>query len=276
MKLTTKEVELFFKLMGSLQHFANQRLGIVTGIGTEEEYEVLPSSEKLRVRNALCQHPEIIDEYVRVNPEKYGEDKIEIVRSWKKFIKSGDYFIERVLKKYAVFIGENKVYGVVGLHDEIGDVVPFVPFYCRALLLPFKGKIIYDGLLEGYKVSLGTAIKHDLKETYMAAKQQGKIIVSFDDAGQQKREVAKKKRTKNWAPMLEKMAQEAKKLRSGSGEPAIHSPAFGMVRASIEFSRIAAEYPEDTQQLWKAFERVERAVRKVETVLHRMDYFQTD
>jgi hypothetical protein len=272
MKLTTQEVELFYKLMWSLQHFANQRLGIVPGIATIEEYGALPSDEKLRVRNALYEHPEIIDEYVKENPEGYGEDKLEIVRSWKKF-QSGDYFIERVLQKYAVFIGGNKVYGVVGLHDEIGDVVPYVPFYCRAVLLPFKGRIIYDGLLEGYRVSFGAGIKRNLKETYMAAKQQGKIIVSFDAAEQQKGGAEKKKKTKNWSPMLDEMAQEAKKLRSGRGEPAIHSPAFSVVRASIEFARIAVEEPENTEQLWKAFKRVERAARKVETVLYRMGYF---
>ena len=69
--------------------------------------------------------------------------------------------------------------------------------------------------------------------------------------------------------MLEAMAQEAQKLRSDRGEPAIHSPAFSVVRASIEFARVAVEAPENTEQLWKAFKRVERAVRKAETVLYR-------
>ncbi len=270
MKLTTQEVELFYKLMWSLQHFANQRLDIVPGITTIAEYGALLSDEKLRVRNALYEHPEIIDEYVKENPDGRGEDELEIVRSWKKF-QSGDYIIERALKKYAIFIGGHKVYGVVGLHDEIGDIVPYVPFYCRAVLLPFKGKIIYDGVLEGYEMSFGAGIKYDLKETYMAAKQLGKIIVSFDVAEQQKGRTKKKK--KNWIPMLDEMAQEAKKLRSSRGDPAIHSPAFSVVRASIEFARIAAEDPENTEQLWKAFKRVERATRKVETVLYRMDYF---
>ena len=272
MKLTTQEFDLFYKLIGSLQHFANQKLGIVPGIATMKQHVTLPSDERLKVRNALYEHPEIIDEYVKENPDGYGKDELEIVRSWKKF-QRGEYFIERVLKSYAIFIGENKVYGVVGLRDEIEDVVPYIPFYCRAVLLPFKGRIIYDGLLQGYKVSFGAGVKRELKEMYMAAKQQGRIIVSFDEAEQQKRGTEQKKKAKNWAPMLEKMAQEAKKLRSGRGEPAMHGPAFGVVRASIEFARIAVEDPENSEQLWKAFKRVERAMRKAEAVLYSMDYY---
>ena len=273
MKLTTQEAELFYRLMWSLQYFVNQRLGIAPNIETKEEYEALPPSfdEKLRVRNALYEHPEIIDEYVKENPDGFGDDELEIIRSWKKF-QRGAYFVERILKKHAIFIKDGKIYGVLGLHDEIGEVVPTVPFYCEAVLLPFKGRIIYDGLLEGYRVAFGAGIKRNLKETYMAAKQQNRIIVSLDAPEQQKGRVEEKKKAKNWAPMLEEMAQKAKKLRSTRGDPAIHSPAFSVVRASIEFAKTAVENPEDTEQLRDALKRVERAVRKTETVLYRMDY----
>jgi len=272
MKLAVQEAELFYKLMWSLQHFVNQRLEVVTGVARLEEYQALPYGEKLKVRNALYEHSEIIDEYVRENPQGCSDDELEVVREWKKFAR-GDFFIERLLKRYAVFIGGGKVYGVLALQEAFEEIVPYVPFYVRAVLLPFRGRIVYDGLLEGYSVYLGGSIKRDLKETYMAAKQQGRIIVSFDPQEQTKRLEGKKK---DWTPLLDEMLQGAKKLRSSSGEPAINSPAFGLVRASIEFARMATENPDDTERLWKAYRRVERVARRIETVLQRAEYFETE
>ena len=275
MKLATQNVELFYKLMWSLQHFVNLGLGVVGGVSTLEEYAFLQSTEKLKVRNALYEHPELINEYVKENPQDYRDDELGIVRNWKNF-QHGDFFIERLLKRYAVFIGGNKVYGVLALQDAFEDVVPYIPFYARTVLLPFKGKIVYDGLLEGYNVYLGSGIKYELKETYMAAKQQGRIIVSFEAQAEMKRATEKKRKKKDWKPALDNLAQEAKKLRSRSGEPAIHSPAFSLVKASIEFAKMAVEDPDDNKHLRKVLKRVERAIRKTETVLHRAEYFKID
>ena len=272
MKLTTQEADLFFKLMLSLQHFVNQRLGIIPGVATLEEYQSLPFGEKLKVRKALYDHPELIDEYVKENPQRYSSDELEIVKGWKRF-KRGAFFIERLLKRYAVFIGDDNVYGVFALKDALEDVVPFIPFYVQAVLLPFKGKIVYDGLLEGHNMYLGKGIRYDLKETYMAAKQQGRIIVSFDAQDQKKKPPARKK---DWKPLLDEIAQKAKKLRSSRGEPAVHSPAFSLIKASIEFARAAIDNPDDTDELWKAYDRVERAMRRAETVLYRSEYFSPD
>ncbi len=271
MKLTRQEAELFFKLMWSLQHFTNQKLGVVTGVKTLDEYQSLQTSEKLKVRNALYEHPEVIDEYVRENPQGYSDDELEIVRSWKRFYQ-GNFFIERLLKKYAVFIGGNKVYAVLALQDGFEEIVPYVPFYARTVLLPFKGKVIYDGLLEGYGMYFGGGIKYNLKETYMAAKQAGQIIASFEAKEQGKKKVM----VKDWKPLLGEIAEKAKKLRSSAGEPAIYSPAFSLVKASIEFARTATENPDDVEQSWKVYKRVERAMRKAETVLYRSEYLETD
>lgn len=272
MNLTKKELKLYFELMWSLQYFVNKRFGILKGIRSIDDYADLSVKEKIKVRKVLFDHPEIFDEYIKENPERLGEDKLEIIRSWKKFQK-GDFFIERILKRYAVFINGDKVYGVVGLKDDIGDIVSQVPYYCRAILLPFKGKIIYDGLFEGYRMYFGAGIKQNLKETYLEAKQFGKIIVSFDAETQQKSERDKKKITKNWEPVLDEMMQEAKKLRSHIGDPAINSKAFSAIRANIEFARIAVKDPQNIDELLKAFRRVKTATKNVETVIRRMVYF---
>ena len=107
----------------------------------------------------------------------------------------------------------------------------------------------------------------------MAAKQNGRIIENFDPQRQAEKLAESKKPAKDWGPMLDDLSQRAKKLRSSSGAPAIHSPAFSLVKASIEFAKLAVENPDDTDRLWKALKKVERATGKAETVLYRADYF---
>jgi hypothetical protein len=274
MNLPKQDADLFFKLMWSLQNFVNLKLGVLPEITTVDEYRKLPSSEKLIVRDALYDHIELVDSYLEENPQKLSAEELEIIRSWKKF-RSGDYFIERLLKKYAVFIGGDQVYAVLALYDPFEDVLPYrnLPYYTKAVLLPFKGKIIYDGLLEGYAVSFGSGIKFDLKEIYMTAKQNGRIVESFDPLQHSSKTARSRQPIKDFGPTIDEIWQQANTLRSSRNAPAIHSPAFSMTRASIEFAKLAIEDPEDIDGLWRALKKVEKAVKRTETVLYRSDQY---
>jgi hypothetical protein len=70
---------------------------------------------------------------------------------------------------------------VLGLIDGLEEVVPAydLPRMVDAVLLPFKGWIIYDGLLQGYNISFGGGIRSDLNHTYMTAKQKDRIITTM-------------------------------------------------------------------------------------------------
>jgi hypothetical protein len=268
MKLTIQDAEVFFRLMVSLQSYVNMKLGILPHISTVEEYQILSSRERIPVRDALYDNIELIDAFLQENQQQFQAAEIEILRSWKRFIR-GEFFIERILKKYTIFIGDENVYGVLALHESFEEMLPFVrlPYYTKAVLLPFKSKIIYDGILEGYNISFGRGIRSDLKETYMTAKQNGRIIDSF---GPVKR-VVKKKPSKDWRPIINEISQEVKKLRSSSGAPPIQSPAFSLAKASIEFTKTAVHTPDDLDELWESLKRVERAIRKAETTLFRAE-----
>jgi len=63
-------------------------------------------------------------------------------------------------KEYSVFFeaykDEPKVYGVVGLCDEIKNVVGNdLPVLVKTVLLPFKGKIVYCGVFNFYNICFG-------------------------------------------------------------------------------------------------------------------------
>lgn len=274
MKLPAEDADLFFKLMWSLQNYVNLKMAILPDVSDTDEYRSLPPNETLGVRNALYDNIHLIDSYVEENPEDLPLEELEIVKGWKKF-RRGDFFIERVLKKHAIFIGDNQVYAVLGLYESLKDLLPYVrlPYYATAVLLPFKGKIVYDGMLEGYPISIGGGIKSHLRETYMAAKQNGRIIESFDVQKQSAESTAKRTPTKDWGPVLEEIWRQVKKLRSSRGAPAICSPAFSVAKAGIELAKLSVEMPDDIDGLWLALKKVRRAMSKAETVLHRAEYY---
>jgi diadenosine tetraphosphate (Ap4A) HIT family hydrolase len=46
-----------------------------------------------------------------------------------------------------------------------------------------------------------------------------------------------------------------------------------MAKTSIDFAKLAVENPDDIDELWKALKKVERAMKKADTVLYRAEYY---
>ena len=274
MKLTTEEAELFFDLMWSLQFFVNTELEIVPKVKTCEEYLLLPQEDKHVVRERIYEQPELIEKYISNNPDRLNAKHLSIVKQWKNFIK-GEFYIERYLKKHAIFIGDKNVYGVLALHDGFDQMFPksYLPIYVRTVLLPFRGKIIYDGLMQSYRVSFGGGIKRSLAETYMRAKQNKKVITTLEETKVKSKSLGEIdiEQSKSWVKEIEQLKSVSKKLKGGAGQPVINSPVFSLVKASIELVNQALIDSSDVDALLKELRKVERAVKKVENTLYRMD-----
>lgn len=273
MKLTEEEVQLYFDLMWSLLFFAKEQLELLPEITTAEELANSSAEEKIPIREKLFEQREIIDAYVSQNPDKRTDDQLQIVQSWKNAVVS-DFYIERMLKKYTVFISsEDDVYGVYGLYDAFDEIIhkSQLPTLVKTILLPFKGKIIYDGLLQGYRLYFGGGVKGNLKEIYMTAKQNGRIIETLGDSAPSKSKKKSEKPQKDWSPELDVLAEEAKKLRGGKNQPILNSPTFSLIKASIEMGQLANDESQDVDRLWEQYDKLERHIRKIGTILSRME-----
>ena len=107
------------------------------------------------------------------------------------------------------------------------------------------------------------AVGDDLKNVKAEAKQANKEL---SDAEKQA-----KKASKNWEPELSELAARAKKLKGSAEQPAICSPAFGMIKTSIEFAQLAIADPNDLNKLYKSLKKVRKALNKSKTVLDRQE-----
>jgi hypothetical protein len=270
MKISEKDANLFFDLMFPLQFYVNQKKQIIPDVASVEAYIERNLEEQAAVRDVLWEEPTLIAQYVSENPDNLSMEDLSLVNSWQQRV-HGRFVVERLLKKQAIFIEGNQVYGVLGLHSSFDEIIPkqMLPVFIETVLLPFKGQIIYDGLMRGGNIMIGSNMAADFKETYMAAKQNGRIITSLDPEAIAALATRKPKPLKDWQPLLNSLTNEAKSLRAEGGSPPTWGPAFSLVKASLAFAETAVATPQDEEALWKSFERIVRAVNKVEDGIFR-------
>ena len=96
---------------------------------------------------------------------------------------AGEFYVLRFLKKYTVFLTAKEptvAYGVVALSDPFEEVIDQeLPFLCKTVLLPFQDRIVYDGLLSGYNLIIGSNIRRELNDAYNDAKMRHGIVTSL-------------------------------------------------------------------------------------------------
>lgn len=276
MKLSPEDMTLFYKLMWPLQFYVNQKLNLLPNIASVEVYAKDYNFEtKLPVRNALYEKVELIDAFIDENPAQLNDEELAIVWNWKRFV-AGDFYIERYLKQGAVLIGgkPSQVYLVLGLTDSLEEVFQYYqrpPILVKTVLLPFKGQIIYDGLCQTYSVFFGGGIKGDLKETYLAAKQNQRIITTLEPSHPTlKPEKSRDKPPVDWRPEVDELVKAINKLKGDQQLP-LQSEAFSLLKTSGLLAQAATHTPDDLAALWKLHKHVSNTLRKLESALYRAE-----
>lgn len=188
MLLSPQDGQLFFRLNGMLMAFVNQRLAVIPdALAGPEDYGALPPPLQLKIRDALSTHIDLIASFVEHNPFQLAGDELEIVRSWRHLV-AGNFYVFRELVKYTVFLSDGGppiAYGVLSLTRPMEELVgPNLPVMVKAVLLPFQGKIVYDGLLSAYRISFGPGIRRRLNGAYKEAKATHGIFTSLPIASE--------------------------------------------------------------------------------------------
>lgn len=183
MLLESHEVELFFRLHRALMFFVNQRLKVIPNkVATPEEFAALSPEVRFKVREALNDNLGLIESFTAVNPAQLSDDELDIVRSWRHLV-TGEFFVFRELKKYTVFLSTTSpaiAYGVLALSQPFEDLIgPYLPVLTQTVLLPFKGVIVYDGLMSSYSISFGPGIRRNLNQDFKEAKARHGIVTSL-------------------------------------------------------------------------------------------------
>jgi len=181
MRLSKDDTDLFYKLNWSLLFYVNKKYPVIQGINTPD-FKNQDLSKIAEIHEKIHSNTGLIDAFCAENPFNFNQDELDIIKSWKNFVK-GRFFIVTHLKNYTVLLKEDepRAYGVLGLIDEIEDITPpYLPSLVGTVLLPFKGKIIHYGLFQFYNIHFGSGIKKDIHAEYQKAKSKFGIILSLD------------------------------------------------------------------------------------------------
>lgn len=183
MFLAPNDVALFFKLHRSLMFFVNERLKVISDeAANPKAYSSLPPEARFKVHEALFKHMELIQAFVDGNPFGLPTDELDIVLSWKHLV-HGTFYAMRETKDYMVFLSSQTpavAYGVLPLSQPFEELIgPYLPVMLQTTLLPFKDRIVYDGVLSTFNVVLGPGICRNLKEELKAAQSRHGIVTSL-------------------------------------------------------------------------------------------------
>lgn len=178
--LNREEADLFYKVLNELIYFSNSRFKIIDNFSKPNEgnwdiYDIQRIIDKIFLK------PEIIISFFSENPAMLKKEEIELVKSWKNFVK--DKFFAFKNKDKTIFFSsekEPKAYEVYGIYDDFFDMVPFEPIMVEAILIQFKDKIVYPGLFKPFSISFGGGFRKGLKIDFEKSKLKFGIISSLD------------------------------------------------------------------------------------------------
>jgi hypothetical protein len=191
MKLSKEDTELFYKMHNSLIIYTNQKLNILKNVNSIESLKKAGIDQIKNLVSTLYENSHLIDSFGETNPCKFSDEELNIVKSWKNFVK-GRFLIMRHLKNYTIFLDENeppKVYGVLGLVNSFEEVIGnYLPVMADTILLPFKDKITYTGIFTPYRITFGGGMARGFKDSYEKAKSLYGIITSLPFISDEKEE----------------------------------------------------------------------------------------
>jgi len=275
MQLSPADAEQFFRVMLPLQFFAVEQTGIAPEIATLDEFIQSEPAVKVAARDALYQNPDLFEASIDAKSKSLSAEDLKLARSWQVGHVAGNFFVERHLKKHSIWIGAgngeegDKVYCVLGLGQPFEDLFPksALPRLVVGALLPFKGQIIYDGLVMCRRISFGPTYRADLRERYMAAKQNRQLIESLDDPIGVQIPTAQDLPRRDWTAEITALKSAASKLK-GDKDPIIKE-IFATCRRAVDLAEAGTIDSGDFRAIVSHSTKVAKALRRLQTAIDR-------
>ena len=185
MKLSTEDVLDFYRVQHALLSYVNRKAKLFRAkLDSAQAFAKLHPEDRLELHDALRERPELIDAFVAANPARLDEADLATARSWVGMV-SGEFYIYRQLDDYMVFLSASRptvAYGVVALVDSIGNLDRGeLPRLYETSLLPFRGRIVYDGILVGEDAEITPTTVRRLDREFKAIEARSGIITSLAD-----------------------------------------------------------------------------------------------
>lgn len=163
MRLTEPEYYKYLLIHLRLMYYVGIKLEAIPKNTDFEAFTNFTQQDKFPIRNLLYKNIKVWDDYISENPDKLSKEDKEIIEGFKNY-KEGTFYVVRKTKKYTLFMDDKYVYGVYALGDLFETLLGNnFPIMIDTVLLPYNGKIVYDGMMAGYPIHFGGGIRSSIK-----------------------------------------------------------------------------------------------------------------
>ncbi len=186
MILAPEEAALFYRAWWPLLTWVNDQRRIVRPFPMPTAERPLEVALAHPIREALWADDALRDQFLAEAATDLAAAERELIASWKHRV-SGSFVLFKHLQKHSIFMSK-EVFGVVGLYSPLAELIRSVPAYVHAVLLPFEGRIIIDGIVSspGVQLSFGAGMRRVFETQYAEARDQSQIRMSLLPAARPK------------------------------------------------------------------------------------------
>lgn len=174
-RLPPEDIERFFRIWKVLLRWVGAQkpvLGNVTWPASPEENRP--------IRDALWAEDALRHAWIEANPDGMSPEDLALVQSWDHRV-AGKFIIAKHYVSHSVFLGgDGRAFAVLGLNTHLRDMVPRLPAFVQAVLIPYEGRITYDGLLGGFPITFGAGMRRRLGNDFKRIKERGEVLHSLE------------------------------------------------------------------------------------------------
>jgi hypothetical protein len=183
-RISPEGARKFASLYIFLMYYAGQERKMLPRDMSLDDFKEASLEMKVACRNAIYEPRPLISRFLDANRYLLTEEAQATLASWARGYVKGSFYVLRHLKQYSIFLvadGKVRAYGVLGLNDELDKIIPkeTLPAYVEAVLLPFEGVIVCDGLVSPVDVPIEPSMRQEMAQEYKALKQTGELITTL-------------------------------------------------------------------------------------------------
>lgn len=168
----------FFQLLDSVVDFANARLGLNLRVGCDRAQR--DPEKQSEVMRALCAHPEVLREYVALNPSGFSASLLKDAASWCEALDGRFPYCVRPNGDVELLF-EDHIIELTGLSLEVDSMLKSDIGFVEVCLLPFAGRIVFASAMAEYDMAIGAGLAKQFDAWFADARENGRIIRTTDE-----------------------------------------------------------------------------------------------
>jgi hypothetical protein len=176
--LPENEAKDFLSLYLRLLHFAGSKRGVIPKNATFQKFMNTSLETKLSCRDAVYAPSLLIQEFMDSQEGLSEQEKLD-AKGFERFI-AGSFVAFKHTKNHTIFLplkDAQIAYAVNSLTSDLGEMLD-TPVVINTVLLPFRGKILCDGLIK-IGTFIGRNMQASINDEYKKLKKAGKLLTEI-------------------------------------------------------------------------------------------------